>query len=54
MMIGHSHSGQNSLQAANVEREVGQPSIVYLKRRLYTETVGGISVGGMFYVRRAG
>ena len=30
--------GQNSRRAANVERELGQPSIVYLKRRLYTET----------------
>ena len=46
-MIGsirtHSLSGQNSRWAANVEREVGQPSIGYLKRRLHTETVGGIS-----------
>ena len=40
-MIGHSHSGQNSRRAANGEREVGQPSIIYQKRRLYTETVGG-------------
>ena len=49
MMIGsirtHSISGQNSRQAANVEREVGQP--VSLKRRLYTETVGGISHGSV-------
>ena len=36
-MIGHSHSGQNSRRAANVERGVGQPSIVYLKRRVYTD-----------------
>ena len=46
-MIGHSHSGQNSRRAANVEREVGQPSSVYLKRRLYTEIVGGMSHGSM-------
>ena len=36
-------SGQNSRRAANVEREVGQPVIGYLRRRVYTETVGGIS-----------
>ena len=36
-------SGQNSRRAANVEREVGQPAIRYLRRRVYTETVGGIS-----------
>ena len=36
-MIGsirtHSLSGQNSRRAANVEREAGQPSIGYVKRR---------------------
>ena len=46
-MIGsirtHSLSRQNSRRAANVEREVGQPSIGYLKRRLHTETISGIS-----------
>ena len=46
-MIGHSHSGQNSRRAANVEWEVGKPSIVYLKRRLYTEIVGGMSHGSV-------
>ena len=50
-MIGsirtHSFSGQNSRQAANVERDVGQPSIGYPKRRLHTETVGGISHGSV-------
>ena len=40
-------SGQNSRRAANVEREVGQPAIGYLKRRVYTETVGGISHGSV-------
>ena len=48
-MIGsirtHSLSGQISRRAANVEREVGQPSIGYLKRRLHTETIGGIPHG---------
>ena len=53
-MIGHSHSGQNSRRAANVEREVGQPSIVYLKRQLYTETVGGISHGSVPWLRPTG
>ena len=53
-MIGHSHSGQNSRQAANVEREVGQPSIVYPKRRLYAETVGGISHGSVPCLRPTG
>ena len=51
MMIGsirtQSVSGQNSRRAANVEREVGQPAIGYLKRRVYTETVGGISHGSV-------
>ena len=54
-MIGliriHSLSGQNSRQAANVEREVSQPSIGYLKRRLCTETVGGISHGSVPCIR---
>ena len=40
-------SGQNSQRAANVEREVGQPAIGYLRRRVYTETVGGISHGSV-------
>ena len=40
-------SGQNSRRAANVEREVGQPAIGYLRRRVYTETVGGISHGSV-------
>ena len=40
-------SGQNSRRAANVEWEVGQPVIRYLKRRLYTETVGRISQGSV-------
>ena len=53
-MIGHSHSGQNSRRAANGEREVGQPSIVYKKRRLYTETVGGISHGSVPCLRLTG
>ena len=58
-MIGsiraHSFSGQNSRRAANVEREVSQPSIGYLKRRLHTETVGGTSHGNVLvYVRQAG
>ena len=30
-------SGQNSRRAANVEREVGQPAIGYLRRWVYTE-----------------
>ena len=47
MMLGHSHNGQNSRRAANVERGVGQPSIVYWKRRVYTETVGGIANGSV-------
>ena len=38
-------SGQNSRRTANVEREVGLPAIGYLKRRVDTETVGGISHG---------
>ena len=46
-MIGQSHNGQNSRRAANVERGVGQPSIVYRKRRVYTETVGGIAHGSV-------
>ena len=53
-MIGHSHSRHNSRRAANVEREVGQPSIVYMKRRLYTETVGGISHGSVPCLRPMG
>ena len=40
-------SGQNSRRAANVEREVGQLAIGYLRRRVYTETVGGISHGSV-------
>ena len=40
-------SGQNSWGATNVEREVGQPAIGYLKRRVDTETVGGISHGSV-------
>ena len=40
-------SGQNSRRAANVEQEVGQPAIGYLRRRVYTETVGGISHGSV-------
>ena len=40
-------SGQNSRRTANVEREVGQPAIGYLKRRVDTETVGGISHGSV-------
>ena len=35
-------SGQNSRRAASVQREVGQPAIGYLKKRVYTETIGGI------------
>ena len=46
-MIGHSRSGQNSRRAAKRRAGVGQPSIVYLKRRVYTETVGGISHGSV-------
>ena len=42
-----SFSGQNSQRATNVEREVGQPSIIYLKRWVQTETVGGISHGSV-------
>ena len=46
-MIGsirtHSYNGQNSRRAAKVEHEVGQPSIGDMKRRRYTETVGGKS-----------
>ena len=53
-MIGQSHSGQNSRRAANGERKVGQPSIVYPKRRLYTETVGGISHGSVPCLRPTG
>ena len=57
-MIGlirtHLLSGQNSRRAANVEREVGQPSIGYLKRRLHTETVGGISHGSVPCLRPTG
>ena len=45
-----SPSGQNSRRAANVEREVGQPSIEYLKRRLHTETIGGIPHGNELYL----
>ena len=40
-------SGQNSRRASNVEREVGQPAIGYLKRRVDTETVIGISHGSV-------
>ena len=43
----HSFSGQNSRRAANVEREVSQPSIGYMKRWLHTGTVGGISHGSV-------
>ena len=50
----HSLNGQNSRRAANVEREVGQPSIGYLKRRLHTETVGGISHGSVPCLRPMG
>ena len=49
-MNGHSHNGQNSQRAANVEQGGGgggQPSIVYRKRRVYTETVGGIAHGSV-------
>ena len=51
-MIGHSHSRQNSQRATNVERGVGQPSIVYLKTQVYTETVGGISNGSVPCLRQ--
>ena len=40
-------SGQNSRRAASVEPEVGQPAIGYLKRRVDTGTVGGISHGSV-------
>ena len=57
-MIGsirtHSLSGQNSRRAANVEREVGQPSIGYLQRRSHTESVGGISHRSVPYLRPTG
>ena len=43
----HSLSGQNSRRGTNVEWEVGQPSIRYLKRRLHTETFDGISHGSV-------
>ena len=38
-------SGQNSRRTTHAEREVGQPAIGYLKRRIDTETAGGISHG---------
>ena len=50
----HSLNEQNSRRAANVEREVCQPSIGYLKRRLHTETVGGISHGSVPCLRPTG
>ena len=57
-MIGlnqtHSLSGRNSRRAANVEREVGQPLISYLKSQLHTETVGGISHGSVTCLRPTG
>ena len=46
-MLRHSHNGQNSRRAANIERGVGQPSIVYWKRRVYTATVGGKTHGSV-------
>ena len=45
-------SGQNSQRAANVEREVGQPAIGYLKKQVDTETVGGISHGSVPYLHQ--
>ena len=45
-------SGQNSRWAANVEREVGQPAIGYLKKRADSETVGGISRGSVPYLHQ--
>ena len=50
----HSLSGWKSRQAANAEREVGQPSIGCLNRRLCTETVGGISHGSVPCLRPTG
>ena len=44
----------NSRRAAKAEREVGQPSIGYLRRRLSTETVGGISHGSVPCLRLMG
>ena len=35
-------SGRNSRRAMNAEREIGQPVIGHLKRRIDTETAGGI------------
>ena len=44
-------SGQNSRRATNAERRVGQPAIGYLKRRIDTETAGGISHGSGPWLR---
>ena len=38
-------SGRNSRRATNAEREIGQPAIGYLKRRIDAETAGGIFHG---------
>ena len=38
-------SGRNSRRATNAEREIGQPAIGYLKRRIDTETASGIFHG---------
>ena len=46
-MLGHSHNGQNSRRAANVERGVGQLSIAYWKRWVYTETINKIAHGSV-------
>ena len=38
-------SGQNSRRVTNAERGTGQPATGYLKRRIDTETAGGIFRG---------
>ena len=53
-ILTHSLRRWNSQRAANEEREVGQLSIGYLKRRLYTKTAGGISHGSVPCLRLMG